>query len=75
MTAAVAPPHPAAARILRLPEVQVRTGKGRTAIYAEMAKGSFPQPVRLSARAVGWLESEVADWVASRIAERDSAAR
>ena len=59
-------------RVLRRPEVQRRTGLGRTAIYVLMAEGKFPPPIRLTAKAVGWLEAEVAAWIAARVAERDA---
>ena len=58
-------------RVLRRPEVQRRTGLGRTAIYVLMAEGKFPAPIRLTAKAVGWLEAEVTEWIAARVAERD----
>jgi predicted DNA-binding transcriptional regulator AlpA len=35
------------------------------------AKGEFPQRVQLSERAVGWVEAEIDDWCAARIAARD----
>ena len=49
--------------ILRLPAVKSRTGLSRSTIYERIANGSFPQPVRLGARAVGWRESEIAAWI------------
>lgn len=45
--------------ILRLPAVKTRTGLSRSTIYLRVSGGSFPRPVSLGARAVGWLESEV----------------
>jgi prophage regulatory protein len=59
------------ARILRRPQVEEMTGLGRSAIYEYMARGEFPRPIRLSGKSVGWLESEVGDWIKARIAERD----
>jgi prophage regulatory protein len=53
-------------RIIRLPEVLARAGLGRSTLYAMMERGEFVRPVRLGARAVGWRESEVADWLAAR---------
>ena len=53
----------APARVLRLPRVQARTGLARSTIYVRVADGSFPQPIRLGARAVGWIESEVDAWI------------
>jgi prophage regulatory protein len=55
--------------ILRLPAVKTRTGLSRSSIYLWISKGNFPSPVSLGARAVGWVESEVDDWVAHRIKE------
>ena len=42
-------------RILRRPEVEHMVGLSRSTIYAMMAEGHFPKPVRLGRRAVGWL--------------------
>jgi len=53
-------------RILRRPEVESRTGLSRSTIYTQMADGTFPKPVRLGKRAVGWTESSVAEWLSSR---------
>ena len=54
--------------ILRLPEVKNRTGLSRSTIYARIAESKFPKPVSLGARAVGWLESEIQDWLEEQIA-------
>ena len=55
------------ARILRLKEVQRMTGLSRSTIYAEIAKGHFPKQIQLTgARSVGWYESAVVQWIASR---------
>ncbi|PXV71563.1 AlpA family transcriptional regulator [Sinimarinibacterium flocculans] len=47
-----------------------RTGLGRSTVYAEVARRRFPSPVRLTARSVGWVESEVVDWIDQRIRDR-----
>ena len=54
-------------RILRLPEVISRVGLKRASIYLHMNKGSFPKPINLGPRAVGWLEGDIDGWVAARI--------
>ena len=65
----------ASPRILRMPEVEARTGLSRRSIRALGARGAFPRPIRLSRRAVGWLESEVHAWLLERITRsRDGAA-
>ena len=56
-------------RFLRLPEVMARTGLSRSTIYVRLAAGCFPRPVALGRRAVGWIEAEIEEWVAERIAE------
>ncbi len=50
-------------RILRLPEVIRRVGLRRASIYLHISKGSFPKPISLGARAVGWLESKIDGWI------------
>jgi len=50
-------------RILRLPAVRRRTGLSRSSIYLRMSQGRFPKPISLGERAVGWVESEVNDWL------------
>ncbi len=54
-------------RFLRLPEVLERTGLSRSTIYVRRAEGKFPRPVSLGGRAVGWVESEMDDWIEERI--------
>ncbi len=54
-------------RILRLREVMARTGLSRSTVYELIGKRLFPHPVSLSARAVGWIESEVETWIAARV--------
>jgi prophage regulatory protein len=49
-----------------------KTGKSRPAIYAAMPRGQFPLSVSLGARAVGWIESEIDEWIESRIAKSRS---
>ena len=49
--------------ILRLPAVKTRTGLSRSTIYQRISEGRFPKPVSLGGRAVGWVESEVTEWV------------
>ena len=53
--------------ILRLPAVKMRTGLSRSTIYLRIAQGTFPKPVSLGGRAVGWVEAEVQDWLQRRI--------
>jgi prophage regulatory protein len=53
--------------ILRLPAVKSRTGLSRSTIYLKVAEGTFPKPISLGSRAVGWVDTEVEAWVSGRI--------
>ncbi|MFT3905790.1 MAG: AlpA family transcriptional regulator [Steroidobacteraceae bacterium] len=59
-------------RILRLPAVEERTGLKRDSIYRKARLGEFPAPVKLGARASGWVQTEIDEWVAGRIAARSA---
>jgi len=65
--------HMTTARVLRLPEVQARIGLGRDSIYRLVRAGLLSAPVKISARASGWLERDVESFIAQRVAERDDA--
>jgi prophage regulatory protein len=54
-------------RIMRLPEVKTSTGLSRSTIYARISGGTFPKPVKLGPRTVGWLENEIQEWVQQQI--------
>jgi len=54
-------------RLLRLPEVKARTGKGTTTIYREMAANTFPKPVPIGGGRVAWRESQIDAWIQARI--------
>ncbi|WP_308446471.1 AlpA family transcriptional regulator [Chitinimonas sp. BJYL2] len=60
-----------AMRVVKLVEVIDKTGLSRSSIYAFIADGRFPKPLPLGDRRVGWLESEVEDWIQARLAMRD----
>ncbi|HCG6538007.1 TPA: AlpA family transcriptional regulator [Vibrio parahaemolyticus] len=59
-------------RIVRLKEVMAITGLSRSTIYERMSMDEFPANVNLGGSAVGWLESEVCEWIDSRVRLRDS---
>ncbi len=52
--------------ILRLPQVKASTGLSRTSIYEFVKSGTFPRLVALGARAAGWLESSITEWIDGR---------
>ncbi len=53
-------------KLLRLPRVMDLTALGKSSIYSKTKDGTFPAPVRLSARAVGWREADIFQWIESR---------
>ena len=54
-------------RLLRLPEVIARTGCPRSTVYEKMQKGEFPTSVAIGARAMAWRESDITNWIVSRV--------
>ena len=57
-------------RVERIPAVLSRTGLSRSSLYALVARGEFPRPVKLSARSVAFLSDEINGWIAERAAAR-----
>ncbi|MGY3686374.1 AlpA family transcriptional regulator [Vibrio coralliilyticus] len=59
-------------RFLRIQDVMSLTGLGRSIIYKFMAdETDFPKSVPLGGRAVAWVESEIEEWMESRLSMRD----
>lgn len=57
-------------KIIRLPELQDRLGLSRSTIYARLKSDeSFPRKVSLGDRAIGFVESEIEDWIQLQIAK------
>lgn len=54
-------------RLLRRPAVEEMTGLSRSSIYAMIADGLFPGPVRIGRRAVAWRESDLMFWLQQRM--------
>ena len=57
-------------KVLRLDEVIERVGLRRSSIYSYIKQGRFPVPISLGARAVGWLDHEISEWLSARIQAR-----
>jgi prophage regulatory protein len=53
--------------ILRLDAVKSRTGLSRSTLYLRISEDSFPKQISLGGRAVGWIESEIDDWLNQQI--------
>ena len=52
-------------QILRLPEVAQLTGLSKPTIHRRYRAGTFPQPVKLGANAIGWRLDEIEAWIDS----------
>lgn len=70
--------------IIRRKQVEARTGLSRSSIYARMRQNpkrpgdydpTFPKPVSVGAKAVGWIEAEVEAWIAAQIQKSRQTAR
>ena len=55
-----------ARELLRREEVEERFGVSRSWIYSQMRAGRFPEPIRISLRAVRWRVRDLDKWAAER---------
>lgn len=55
--------------LIRLPEVQRRTGYSKAWLYRLISQGKFPASVKIGTRSIAFVESEIDEWVNQRIAE------
>jgi prophage regulatory protein len=53
-------------KVLRIADVIERIGLSRISIWRKVRAGEFPAPIELSRNSIGWPESEIAQWQASR---------
>lgn len=60
-------------KLMTLPEVMKLAGLKRERIRQLEHMGEFPQRVRITARRIGWVQSEVAAWLQNRIDQRRAA--
>jgi prophage regulatory protein len=51
--------------IIRAPQVEALTGLSRSSIYRKEVSGQFPKRRKLGDNSVGWITSEVIDWIGS----------
>lgn len=54
-------------KILRWPAVEQKTGICQSNIQKKIRRGEFPASISLGERAVGFLESDIDEWIESRI--------
>ena len=51
----------------RLPSVMKRVELSRSSIYLKMKNDTFPQPIKLGVRAIGWPSSAIDEWIEDQI--------
>ncbi len=61
----------AAVRIIRRRALPAVVGYSLSSVYEMITRGEFPRPIPLGRRAVGWIETDIVAWQATRIAARD----
>jgi len=54
-------------KILRLPKVKEVTGLPRSTIYQKISEKTFPRQIPLGRNSVGWLESDIQNWIQEQI--------
>ncbi len=57
---------PESVLLFRLTQVIKICGLKKSSIYAQIKKGTFPEPVRLGPKSVAWRSDELSQWVDSR---------
>ena len=55
--------------LIRLSEVQRRTGYSKAWLYRLMSQGKFPSSIKIGSRAIAFVENEIDDWINQRIEE------
>ena len=58
-------------RMLRRKEVLHLTGIGQSHMYQLISDGKFPRPVPLEGKTVGWVDTEIQQWIEYQIEKRD----
>ncbi|EMB4690491.1 AlpA family transcriptional regulator [Citrobacter freundii] len=57
-------------QLLRLKQVEIKTGLKRSQIYLYMKDGTFPHSIKIGPSSVAWLESEIDEWINLKLANR-----
>lgn len=57
-------------KLIKIDEVKKLTCLGTTTIYKLINEGVFPKQVKMSKNTSAWIEEEVKDYIAKRIADR-----
>ncbi|MFM5487919.1 helix-turn-helix transcriptional regulator [Aeromonas veronii] len=55
-------------RILSMKDLTVKLGLGKSTIYNMIGEGRFPRGTTIAAQKVGWLSTQVDEWIHSKFA-------
>jgi prophage regulatory protein len=61
-------------KVLRRPEVCKKTGLSYPTLYRYEKAGDFPARRQLGPNSVGWIESEIDEWIEARVKRVEAAA-
>lgn len=61
-----------AVKLIRINTVVDMTGKSRSAIYADIASGNFPNSISIGARSVAWNEAAINEWIRLKMEESNA---
>ncbi len=56
-----------ASQILRLTQVKALTGLSKTSLYQLIKQGKLRKPIRLGVRSVGWLQTDIEEFITERV--------
>ena len=54
-------------RLLRLKQVVLKVGLSRSQIYKLIAKGSFPEQIKIGPKISAWSERTIDQWISRQI--------
>jgi len=57
---------------MRLKEITEKTGLAKSTIYNLISQGKFPKQIDLGARSVGWVDTEIEEWLEEKVAHRNA---
>ena len=54
-------------KILKINDVIDKTTLSKSTIQRKMKTNTFPKPIKLSTRAMGWIEDDINGWIIDRV--------
>lgn len=54
-------------KLLNLHEVEANTSLKKSTIYKLMGQGDFPRPIKLTPKKAVWVETDVLQWIDTRV--------